>query len=116
MRENLYGIQEMDPTRTAGPWRAAAENAIRGQLGPAPPPLGQSAQSYGELREAQRQQQVEARANNMAAINADAIPWSGGGWNRTANARLAHLYKNPLYGRGKKGGQRLMELAAQSRR
>ena len=117
MREELYGSfaqpGDYDP-RLPG-----AINAIRGQLGQAPPPLGQSPRpalmprrpkTYGELREAQRQQQAGVRANSMKAINVETPS------DRAAKARLYHLYKNPLYGRGKKGGQRLMELAAQSRR
>jgi hypothetical protein len=66
--------------------------------------------TYGELREAQRQQQAGVRANSMREINVETPS------DRAAKARLYHLYKNPLYGRGKKGGQRLMQLAAQSRR
>lgn len=86
-----------------------AENAIRGQLGQAPPPLGQAAptapQGYGEVREAP----LPVPPRRWA------IPPETPA-DRAREARLYHLYRNPLYGRGRKGGQRLMELASQGRR
>lgn len=108
MRDALYGgfaqPGDYDP-RLPGAM-SEAENAIRGQLGQAPPLLGRTptvpqasppiapqatAQGYGELREAPLTPSDRAR-----------------------KARLFHLYRNPLQGR-KKGGQRLMELAARGR-